>query len=394
MAGPLEGFRIIDASAIVSGPLAAMLLADQGAEVIKLEPQGVGDVTRLPFNQRAGMTGLFANCNRGKRSLCLDVREPEGHRLVLDLVARADVFIQNWRPGAAERIGLGEGALRAVNDRLIYASVSGYGDSGPYADHRVYDPVIQAYSGMIHAQKASEESPADLIRHIVADKITSYTLAQAITAALLARERGSGGQHLHVPMLDASLAFFWPDGMMHKTMVGEDVALPLKLSDFYRVYPTGDGEVVAFAQSPSELEGLARALDRDDWLAEPGFTNIATHLADFDGFIARVEAAMAPFSTDEVVARLQAEDVPVAPVLDHDEVLADPQVQHNETVMNREHPLYGRYRQPRHPIHFSGTPTAPAAHPPLQGEHSREILRELGYAEADIDALYGKGVIA
>lgn len=393
MTGPLSGFRVIDVSAVVSGPLAAMILADQGAEVIKVETQGLGDVTRLPFNQRGGMTGLFANCNRGKRSIVVDVREPEGRQILLDLVAEADVFIQNWRPGAAERLGLGDQALRSVNENLIYASVSGYGDSGPYADQRVYDPVIQAYSGMVHSQKAGELARCDLVRNIVADKVSSYTLCQAITAALLARERGAGGQHLHVPMLDATVAFFWPDGMMHKTLLGDDVGLPLQLSDIYRVYPTRDGYVVAFAQSPSELEGLARALGREDWLEDPGFTNVVTHLADMDAFLSRIEAAMANFTTAEAVARLSKHEVPVAPVLDHEEMLEDAQVQHNETIQHREHPHYGAYQQPRHPIRFSATPAEPVGHPPLQGEHTEDVLGEIGYSQEDMATLRAKGVI-
>ncbi len=393
MAGPLSGFRVVDASAVVSGPLAAMLLADQGAEVIKVETQGLGDVTRLPFNQRAGMTGLFANCNRGKRSIAIDVREPEGRQIMLDLVADADVFIQNWRPGAADRLGLGDSDFRSVNEDLIYASVSGYGDSGPYSDQRVYDPVIQAYSGMVHSQKPGERARCDLVRNIVADKVSSYTLCQAITAALLARERGAGGQHLHVPMLDATVAFFWPDGMMHKTMLGEGVELPLQLSDIYRVYPTLDGYVVAFAQSPSELEGLARALDREDWLDEPGFTSVVTHMADMDGFLSRIETAMSGFSTEEAVARLSEHDVPVAPVLDHDQMLEDVQIQHNETIHHREHPIYGTYQQPRHPIQFSVTPTDPVGHPPLKGEHTEEVLEEIGYGVEARKALRAKGVI-
>jgi len=393
MAGPLSGFKIIDVSAVVSGPLAAMILADQGAEVIKVEPQGLGDVTRLPFNQRAGMTGLYANCNRGKRSVVLDVREKEGRQIMLDLVKEADVFIQNWRPGAAERLGLGENDLRAVNPNLIYASVSGYGDTGPYSDQRVYDPVIQAYTGMIAAQKPPEADQFDLVRNIVADKVSSYTLAQAITAALLARERGAGGQHLHVPMLDATLAFFWPDGMMHKTMTGEGVEVPVCLSDLYRVWETADGHVISFAQSPSELAGMARSLDREDWLEDPDFLNVGEHLKDFAAFIDKVQGAMRPFTTEEIVKRFVENEVPVAPVLSHDEVFEDPQVRHNESVMDLEHPVYGSYRQPKQPIQFSVTKTEVARQPALFGEHTEEVLEELGYDLEAVHKLRAQGVI-
>ena len=393
MAGPLSGFKVIDLSAVVSGPLAAMILSDQGAEVVKVEPQGIGDVTRLPFNQRAGMTGLYANCNRGKRSVVLDVREQAGRQIILDLVKDADVFIQNWRPGAADRLGLGDADLRAVNADLIYASVSGYGDSGPYSDQRVYDPVIQAYTGMIAAQKPPDAENFDLVRNIVADKVSSYTLAQAITSALLARERGAGGQHLHIPMIDATLAFFWPDGMMHKTMTGEGVSVPICLSDLYRVWETSDGHVISFAQSPSELTGVAKGLDREDWLEDPKFTDVGELLKDFPAYVNKVQAAMRPFTTAEIVARFTEHDVPVAPVLSHDEVFDDPQVQHNEAVQELEHPVYGTYRQSKQPIQFSVTQPETTRHPALFGEHTEEVLAELGYDTEAIVELRKQGVI-
>ena len=393
MAGPLAGFKVVDVSAVVSGPLAAMMLADQGAEVIKVEPAVIGDVTRLPFNARAGMTGLYANCNRGKRSIVVDVRKPPGRQIILDLVAEADVFIQNWRPGAAERLGLGDADLRFVNPNLIYASVSGYGDTGPYADQRVYDPVIQAYTGMIAAQKAPTTGDFDLVRNIVADKVSSYTLLQAITAALLARERGAGGQFLHVPMLDATLAFFWPDGMMHKTMTGDGVELPVSLSDLYRVYKTADGHVIAFAQSPAELTGLAKGLDRADWLDEPNFTSVTEHLKDFAAFTDRVEAAMSKFTTEEILRRFTEHEVPVAPILSHDEVFDDPQIKHNDAVVEAEHPVYGTYRQAGQPVQFSVTTTEPTRQPALHGEHTQEVLSELGYSAEAIRALREVAVI-
>jgi crotonobetainyl-CoA:carnitine CoA-transferase CaiB-like acyl-CoA transferase len=393
MAGPLVGFKVVDVSAVVSGPLATMMLADLGAEVIKVEPAGLGDITRLPFNQRAAMTGLYANCNRGKRSMIVDVREPEGRQIILDLIADADVFVQNWRPGAADRLGLGDADLRAVNEGLIYASVSGYGETGPYADQRVYDPVIQAYTGMIAAQQQPDSGSYDLVRNIVADKVSSYTLNQAITAALLARERGAGGQYLHVPMLDATLAFFWPDGMMHKTLIGDGVEVPICLSDLYRVYKTSDSHVISFFQSPSELTGLANALERSDGLDDPNLLDVAEHLKDFQGFVDRVQNEVSKFTTAQIVERFVEQEVPVAPVLDHDEVLVDPQVQHNGSVVEFDHPIYGTYRQAKQPVQFSVTTTEPALQPALHGEHTTEVLGELGYAGADIQSLRDKGVI-
>lgn len=394
MPGPLDGFRIVDVSAIVSAPLATMLLADQGADVIKVEPLGMGDPTRQPINSRGGMTSVYANCNRGKRSLVLDAKHPRGREIMLELVRRADVFVQNWRPGAAERLGLGEIDLRAIRPDLIYASVSGYGDSGPYSDRRVYDPIIQGLTGFVAAQQNPEFPIRDLVRNIVVDKATAYTLAQAITAALLARERGAGGQHIQVPMLDAGLAFFWPDGMMTHTLIGEDVALPTAVSDVYRIWETADGHLIYFSNTPAERDGLFRALGHPEWIDDPQF-NGAEGLKpeNREELRRRVVAALRERTTEELVERMLAEDVPVGPMLSLDEVLEDPQIRHNEAVFEREHPSYGRYRQARPAARFSVTPQALGRQPALHGEHTAEILVELGYDASAQQALRETGVI-
>lgn len=395
MPGPLEGIRIVDVSAVVSGPLATMMLADQGASVVKVEPIEIGDVTRLPVNFRAGMSALYANCNRGKRAIALDLKDPAGHAVVLDLVKQADVFIENWRPGAAERLGLGEATLRESNPDLIYTSISGYGTSGPYRNRRVYDPVIQAYTGMVENQRNLDTGQIDLVRNIVADKGTAYTVAQAVTAALFARERGAGGQRIDVSMIDATLAFFWPDGMMMQTMQGEDVAQPICMADVYRVWDTADGHVIAFFQSTSELTGLARALGRPDWLADENFIDIAKrlHPDNIERMTQELKDAMREFTTEQILERFAREEVPVAPILSRDEVADDPQIRANESIIERDHPVYGRYRFARPAPHFSQTPTEAGRHPALHGEHTEEVLRELGYNEAKIDSLRINGII-
>ena len=223
MAGPLEGIRVVDASRVVAGPMAAMLLADQGAEVIKIENPGFGEEIRIAGYRRGGMCGFFANVTRGKRSIVLDLHQPAAQEIAQRLVQRADVLVQNYRPGAAERLGLGEPVVRALNPELIYTSISGFGETGPYSQRRVYDPVIQALTGHVAVQVNPQVPIPDLVRNLIADKATAFTTAQAITAALFARERGAGGQHIRVPMIDASLAFFWPDGMWAHTMRGEGV---------------------------------------------------------------------------------------------------------------------------------------------------------------------------
>lgn len=394
MSGPLEGFRVIDASAVVSGPLAAMMLADQGAEVIKVEPPGIGDVMRVAPFRRGGLNGFFINCNRGKRSVVIDLGKAEGRELMHTLLQGADVFLQNWRPGAAERLGLGYDELARINPGLIYCAISGYGPDGPYAHRRVYDPIIQGLSGHVAIQKHPDLPLPDLVRNIVSDKSSAYTAAQAITAALLARERGGGGQRIEVPMLDASLAFFWPDGMMKHTLVGEGIQEGPALYDVYRLWETSDGHIVWFASSDSEYFGLFRALGRPEWCEDERFSTIAARTGNQEELGAELQKAFAAFTTQALYARMVEEDVPVGPVLGIEEVLEDEQVLHNQAVQMREHPQAGRYRMARPAARFHATPQQPGGTAPLLGEHTDAVLRELGVDEARIAALRETGVVA
>jgi crotonobetainyl-CoA:carnitine CoA-transferase CaiB-like acyl-CoA transferase len=382
VSGPLAGVRVIEYGAVVSAPLGAMILADQGAEVIKIENTDKGDVTRGGMYARGGLTAFFANCNRGKRSVALDTSTEAGRRLVLELIGTADVFIQNFRPGVVDRIGLGYADALAANRSIIYVSVSGYGDSGPYRDDRVYDPIIQGLSGHIAAQVNPALPVPDLVRNAVADKASAWAIAQSVSAALFARERGAGGQHITIPMLDVSLAFFWPDGMLAHTMVGDLWGLPL-----YKVYqltPTADGHVIYFTASETEWAALLRALRRQDLADRPRFT---------EEMGAAVRDEFEKWPTTEIIARLKAEGVAVGRALDFEEVLADPQVVHNQVVVEREHPTAGPLREAVHPIRFGTTPAALGPIAPLHGEHTDEILAALGYDPAAIAALRQARVI-
>ena len=394
MPGPLDGVRVVDVSAVVSAPLATMMLADQGADVVKVEPPVKGDVMRQPLNERAGMSSFFANCNRGKRSIAIDLKQPQGLALVKQLVREADVFVQNWRPGAAERLGLSESALRELRPDLIYASVSGYGDSGPYHDRPVYDPIIQGLTGHVAVQESPDVPIKDLVRNIVADKSSAYTLAQAITAALFARERGAGGQHVHVPMIDASLAFFWPDGMMKHTMLGEGVNFPAALYEIYRIWQTADGHLIYFNASPKETHGLYRALGHPEWIDEPRFNAPQSLMPENREELGRlIMASLEKRNTADLVSSMVAEDVPVGPVHSLEDVIEDPQIRHNGVVFEAEHPVYGRIRQANPAARFSVTPQAAGALPPLLGEHTDAVLEELGISESDRSALREAGVV-
>jgi crotonobetainyl-CoA:carnitine CoA-transferase CaiB-like acyl-CoA transferase len=394
MPGPLAGVRIVDCSAVLSGPLATMILADQGAEVIKVEPPGLGDLLRLSPFARGGLGAFFANGNRGKRSIALDLRQPRGREILLSLVRGADVFVQNFRPGAVERLGVAETDLRAVAPDLVYVSISGFGESGPYAGRRVYDPVLQALTGSIAVQVNPKTGERDLVRHVICDKASAYTAAQAITAALFARARGEGGQHVRVAMLDASLAFFWPDGMMAHTMVGEGVRPGPTLYELYRLTETADGHLIYFAVSDAEFHGLFRALGRPEWCADERFGDLPKRMANMTVLEPLLRDAFRGWQTAELLERMAAESLPAAPVLSLEEVIADPQVRHNEVLLEREHPTAGVIRQPRPPARFDRTPAEAGRLAPLLGEHTDEVLAELGIPADERRRLRESGVVA
>jgi crotonobetainyl-CoA:carnitine CoA-transferase CaiB-like acyl-CoA transferase len=393
MPGPLSGIRIVDVSAILAGPLATMMLADQGADVIKVEPPGIGDMLRLSPFRRRGMGAFFANGNRGKRSVVLDLRKPRGREILLEMVARADVFVQNFRPGAVERLGIAEAALRKVRPELIYVSISGFGDSGPYRSRRVYDPILQGLTGHVAIQKNPDVPIPDLIRHVVVDKASAYTAAQAITAALFARERGAGGQHVRLAMIDAALAFLWPDGMMAHTMVGDGVDPGPTLYELYRLTETADGHLIYFAVSDSEMHGVFRALGRPELCEDPRFTlwERGKHAALLGEILAD---GFRKWPTSEILARLIAEDVPAGPVNSLEAVFDDPQLRHNQAIIELEHPTVGRIRQAAPAARFDKTPAQAGSAPPLLGEHTDEVLGELlGYDRNAIEALRKEGVL-
>lgn len=392
----MSGVRVIDFSAVVSGPLAAMWLADQGADVIKVENPGNVDVTRghKAAPEFLGLGGLYVNCNRGKRALCVDVTTDAGREVLLDLCKTSDVFIQNWRPGVCDRLGLGYEAVKAVNPNIIYVSISGFGPDGPYSQRRVYDPIIQALTGHVAVQFNPEVPFPDLVRTIVCDKATALSASQAVAAALFARERGAGGQHLVIPMLDVGMAFFFPDGYQAKAWMDDAKADQRNtLAKSYRVQNTADGHLIYFCASDSEFHGLYRALGHPEWVTDPRFDTPFNRLANREELGALIAESFETWSNADIVPRLEAEEVPFAPILDLDEVPGNTQIVHNESLRVREHPELGRLREARHPVQFSGTPVEVTPIAPSIGAHNDDILSELGRSADDIAALRSANVI-
>ncbi len=394
MPGPLHGYRVVDLTSMVSGPQATMLLADQGADVIKVEnPQG-GDHTRAAANRRGGYSASFLNNNRNKRSIVLDLKTEVGADVLKRLISTADVFVQNFRTGVIDRMGFGEDAVRAIAPDIVYVSISGFGDQGPFATKPVYDPLIQSVSGLASIQGGSDQERPRLVRTIVPDKLSGVVAAQAITAALLARERTGKGQHVRLSMLDAIVAFLWGSDMGSQTFVGDELPQQEAASFIDLIYQTADDYISAAVQTDREWTALTRALDRPEWLDDPRFKTPALRQKHINERLAMTQEALLTRPAAEWLQRLTAEGVPCAPVLTRTRMIQHPQVVANGIVVETDHPGAGRLRQARPAARFSGTPTAIRRGGPALGEHTDEILAELGYSETDITALRTEGVEA
>ncbi len=392
MPGPLEGIRVLDLTTMVSGPVATMMLGDQGADVIKIEPPA-GELMRNVGIDNRGMTSSFLCCNRSKRSLCVDLKTPEGLEAVRKLVATADVLVQNFRPGAIDRMGLGEGTVRAIKPDIIYVSISGFGETGPYADQRVYDPVIQALCGLADIQADRDTGRPRMVRTIVPDKTTSVTAAQAITAALFARERTGQAQHIRLAMLDTMVAYLWPEASSALSFVEREADPARGQMGLDLVYETKDRYITAGAVTDREWQGMCRALNREDLLEDERFK---TASARFQHVAERREitsAEILKWPADDLLKRLKAEDVPCAPILGRRELLDDEQVRMNEIIEVHDDPTLGPVRQPRPAARFDATPAEVRSMAPFLGADNADLMAELGYTEDEIAGLTDRGVL-
>ncbi|MBB5051466.1 crotonobetainyl-CoA:carnitine CoA-transferase CaiB-like acyl-CoA transferase [Afipia massiliensis] len=389
MSGPLSGVRVLDLTGVVSGPFATMFLADQGADVLKIEPIG-GDITRRSraiIDKAGEFSALFISSNRGKRSLSIDMKSDIGREVLAKLVAQSDVLVQNFRPGAMDRLGLGPEELRKKHPRLIYVSISGVGDSGPYVKKRVYDPIIQGLSGFADIQSQPVTNRPQMIRTIVADKTTAVFTAQAVSSALYAREKTGKGDHIQVAMLDTMISYLWPEGMMQYTVVGAEVAAgdPNDRPDL--VFKTLDGYMTCGTISDSEWQGFCKASGDPELAKDERFATPTKRNQNATARINKMQEYIGQRTTAEWLERLDAADVPCAPILRRGEIIQNEQVVARGLIEEFEQPTVGRVRQPKPAARFEINEAVIGGPAPRVGEHSRAVLRDLGYADAAIDSM-------
>jgi crotonobetainyl-CoA:carnitine CoA-transferase CaiB-like acyl-CoA transferase len=392
MPGALSGVRVLDLTTMVAGPVATMMLADQGAEVIKIESLN-GDLMRHFSYGRNGIGAPFLCCNRNKRSIAVDIKTADGLEIVKKLIQTAAVFVHNFRPGTAERIGLGEETVRNIRRDIIYVSICGYGETGPYANQRAYDPVIQAMSGLADIQRERETGRPRMVRTIIADYTTALTTAQAITAALFARERSGEGQHVRIAMLDAMISYLWPEAMPSMTFVGYETDPSDGEVGPDLVFATQDRYITAGALSDDEWAGMCRSLNREDLIDDPRFKTARDRAVNAVARREITSAELEKWRADEILPRLLENDVPSAPVLSRFELLKDEQVRANQILEEFDSKAHGKVRMPRPAARFDRTPAEIRTMAPHLGADNGSILSELGYGAEDIARLEESRVV-
>jgi crotonobetainyl-CoA:carnitine CoA-transferase CaiB-like acyl-CoA transferase len=387
---PFAGVRIVDFTANMSGPLATMVLGDQGADVIKIEPPNGGDAIRHLGVGVGDVTTYFANLNRSKRSLALDLARPEARAVVDALLDWGDVVVHNYRRSVAERLGLDAAQVRAGRPRLIHVAVDGFGPAGPYAGRPAYDHVIQALTGYAAKQADRETGEPVLVRNGVVDKATAWTVAQAISAALYAQATTGEGQAIEISMVDAAVAFLWPDGMMNQTQVGTAPDLP-DIAGSFRLTPTSDG-YIAFALAHARQ--WARLLEAFGLTGDERLIGPDGKLQNRAVALREVRRVVAEMTMADAIALLAAHEIAVAPVVAVDEVHAHEQLVANATIEEVDHPTLGRIRQPNPPARFGGRRVADLRPAPSLGQHDDDVLAELGFSAEAVADLRRGGVIA
>ena len=389
----LSGIRVLDCSIAMAGPFAAQRLGDMGADVIKVEPTGGEWQRHAPAGGAWGnqINVSFLSLNRNKRSLAIDLKAPEGKALLLDLVKTADVFLQNYRPGVAARLGVDYETLSAINPKLIYVSMSGYGEDGPYKNYPGQDLLLQSMSGAMMSSGSKDQPPSPAGQYLV-DAITAYTAFEGALAALFHRERTGEGQKVEVNMLDAittiqmqELSVFTVGNKPQTRSVEPHAHCYIRAP--YGVFPTSDGYITI---AMANLKTLGRLIE------EPFFANLEDQTDSWtyrDEIYACTRVRLATRTTQEWLDMFRPADIWCGPVYGYADLVDDPQIKHNGTFVEYDHPTEGHVKTPGFPIRFSKTPSTIDRGAPLVGEHTREILAAVGKSDAEIDALLSSGAV-
>jgi len=393
----LEGIRVLDLSRVIAGPYCAMLLGDLGADVVKLERPGRGDDLRA-LRGDGRMGAVFAAVNRNKRGVAIDLQHPEGAKLAFELARRADVVVENFLPGVADRLGVGYEAVRAANAGVVYLSVTGFGQTGPYARRPGYNSIAQAMSGLM-AVTGMPGHPPTRVGGSVSDLAAAFVAFGATCAALVHRLRTGEGQHLDVNLLASTLALL-PDPVAHYfdsgVRPGREGNLNPNLTPA-EAFRTPDGFLYVVLMNPDQWDRFCRVLGDEGLRTDARFATNEARLAHRAEMVARVEAALAGAPTADWVARFEAASIAAGPIYEFDEVFADAQVQHLGLVREMAQPGYGphggRVRMLAMPFRASATPTAIRRPAPLPGQHTAEVLAELGLPRPEIDRLAADGVV-
>jgi len=391
--GILSGYKVLDCSIAMAGPFAAQRLGDLGADVIKIEPPGGEWQRHAPAGGLKGkrINVSFLSLNRNKRSLAVDLKSPGGQAVLRELAAQADVFIQNYRPGVAQRLGVDYATLSALNPRLVYASISGYGEDGPYAQRPGQDLLLQAMSGAMLSTGRAGEPPRAAGQYLV-DAVTAYCAFEGVLAALLHRERTGEGQKVEVNMLDAITTLQMQELSVY-TVGGKPQVRSAEphahvyIRSPYGVFATADGYL---ALAMPDMRVLAEVLDERRLLDYAGENDGWEHR---DAIFALVREALAKFATADAFARLNQAGIWCGPVYGYADLVADPQIAHNGTFVEYEHPTEGRVKTPGFPIRFSRTPARVERGAPLTGQHTEEVLREFGYSPEQVARLAAEGAV-
>lgn len=387
--GPLDGITIIDCTTMVAGPLSTQILADQGAEIIKIEPIG-GDLARMigPILE-PGISGSYINLGRNKRSIVLDLSQEQAQAVVHRLVADADVFICNSRPGVMASHQLDYSHLKAINPKLVYASITGFGEHGPMSKQRAYDPIIQAQSGLA---SLNPERSTQLLPQLICDKLTGVYMAQAVTAALLQAARSGQGDKVEVSLLSATLAFLATDALWPIATPGRQLDI-VDTSQIYQAWPTRDRDIIVIILSDREFKDLCSILDLGDLILEPRFSNLIERLSHWAELKAIAAPQLAKLGSTEALNKLQQASIPCGPVNHIEELLQDPQISASELFSVRRHSSAGEYLEVAAAAKFSRNRSNAAVEPSQVGQHSREILQQAGHSEAEINTLFEQKIV-